>query len=50
MLSVVDEYKRECLALEVDKSFASGRVTRVLDRSRRSADCGKRFAATTGRS
>jgi len=31
MLSVVDAYTRECLALEVDTSFASPRVTRVLD-------------------
>jgi transposase InsO family protein len=32
VLSVVDAYTRECLALEVDTSFASQRVTRVLDR------------------
>ena len=31
LLSVVDAYTRECLALEVDTSFASRRVTRVLD-------------------
>ena len=31
VLSVVDAYTRECLALEVDKSFGSRRVTRVLD-------------------
>ena len=31
MLSVVDPYTRECLALEVDTSFASRRVTRVLE-------------------
>jgi len=30
-LSVVDVYTRECLALEVDTSFASRRVTRVLE-------------------
>jgi len=30
VLSVVDVYTRECLALEVDTSFASRRVTRVL--------------------
>ena len=29
--SVVDAYTRECSALEVDTSFASRRVTRVLD-------------------
>ena len=31
VLSVVDAYTRECLAMEVDTSFASRRVTRVLD-------------------
>jgi putative transposase len=31
VLSVVDAYTRECLSLEVDTSFASRRVTRVLD-------------------
>jgi putative transposase len=31
VLSVVDNFTRECLALEVDTSFASQRVTRVLD-------------------
>jgi putative transposase len=31
VLSVVDSYTRECLALEVDSSFASRRVTRVLE-------------------
>jgi transposase InsO family protein len=29
VLSVVDAYTRECLALEVDAGFASRRVTRV---------------------
>jgi putative transposase len=32
VLSVVDVYTRECLALEVDTSFASRRVTRELER------------------
>lgn len=32
VLSIEDGYTRECLALEVDTSFASRRVTRVLDR------------------
>src|SRR5258708_27549210 len=32
MLSVVDAYTRECLALEADTSLGSGRVTRVLER------------------
>jgi putative transposase len=31
VLSVVDAYTRECLALEVETSFAGPRVTRVLD-------------------
>jgi putative transposase len=31
ILSVIDTFTRECLALEVDTSFASRRVTRVLD-------------------
>lgn len=30
-LNIADAYTRECLALEVDTSFASRRVTRVLD-------------------
>ena len=32
VLSVLDAYTRECLALEVDTSFPSGRVIRVLER------------------
>lgn len=32
ILSVVDAYTRECLAVEADTSLGSGRVTRVLDR------------------
>jgi putative transposase len=31
VLSVVDNFTRECLALEVDSCFSSQRVTRVLD-------------------
>jgi len=31
ILSIVDNFTRECLALETDTSFASLRVTRVLD-------------------
>lgn len=31
VLSIVDNFTRECLALEVDTSFASQRVTRILD-------------------
>jgi transposase InsO family protein len=33
VLSVVDNFTRECLALEVDTSFASQRVTRILGSS-----------------
>jgi putative transposase len=32
ILSVVDTYTRECLALEADTCLGSGRVTRVLER------------------
>lgn len=31
VLSVVDSFTRECLALEVDTSMGSQRLTRVLD-------------------
>ncbi len=33
ILSIVDAYTRECLALEVETSFASRRVTRTLDQA-----------------
>jgi putative transposase len=33
ILSVVDAYTRECVALEADFSLGSGRVTRVLERA-----------------
>jgi putative transposase len=32
ILSVIDAYTRECLALEANNSLGSGRVTRVLER------------------
>lgn len=32
LLNIADAYTRECVALEVDTSFASRRVTRVLDK------------------
>lgn len=32
ILSVVNAYKRECLALQADTSLGGGRVTRVLKR------------------
>ena len=49
VLSVVDTFTRECLALEVDTGFASRRVTRVLDEiiARRGRPLA--FAATTAR-
>ncbi len=50
VLSVVDAYIRECLALEVDTSFASRRVTRVLDGIVAERGQPWRSAATTGRS
>ncbi len=33
ILSVVNAYTRECVALEADYSLGSGRVTRVLERA-----------------
>jgi putative transposase len=50
VLSVVDAYTRECLALEVDTSFASRRVTGCWTRSWPSGATRKRYAATTARS
>ncbi len=38
VLSVVDAFTRQCLALEVDTSFASRRVTRVLDETSNTAE------------
>ncbi len=32
ILSVVDAYTRECLALDADSNLGSGRMTRVLER------------------
>jgi len=48
VLSVVDAYTRECLALEVDTSFASRRVTRVQEAI--IAERRRRFAVTMVRS
>jgi putative transposase len=50
VLSVVDVFTRECLALEVDTSFASQPVTRVLEEIVCNGDNLYRFAATMGRS
>jgi putative transposase len=47
VLNVVDAYTRECLALEVDTSLASRRVTRCWSRLWPSAGSPWRFAATT---
>jgi transposase InsO family protein len=33
VLSVVDAFSRQCVALEADTSFASRRVTRVLEKA-----------------
>jgi putative transposase len=48
VLSVVDAYTRECLALEVDTSFASRRVTRVLEAIIANVAIPRGFAAITG--
>ena len=45
-LRVVDAFTRECLALEVDTSFASRRVIRVLMKSSNTVEDRGRFAAT----
>jgi putative transposase len=50
ILSVVDAYTRECLALEADTSLGSGRVTRVLERLIGSVAGRRTCARTTGRS
>ena len=50
VLSVMDACTRECLALEVDTSFASRRVTRVFDAIIAERGQPRRSAATMGRS
>ena len=50
ILSVVDVYTRECLALEADTSLGSGRVTRVLERLIEERGRPRVCARTTGRS
>ena len=47
VLSVVDAFTRECLALEVDTSFASRRVTRCWKRTWWDEASRNRFAVTT---
>src|SRR5437773_9883072 len=49
VLSVVDAYTRECLALEVDTSVARRRVTRVLETIVVERDNRRRFAVTMDR-
>ena len=49
LLNVADAFTRECVALEVDTSFASRRVTRVLDRVITERGTPRGFAATTDR-
>jgi len=50
ILSVVDAFTRECLALEPDVSLGSGRVTRCSMKSSPSMAAPRVFAQTTGRS
>jgi putative transposase len=49
VLNVVDAYTRECLALEVDTSFASRRVNRALEAIIAERGTLRAFVATTGR-
>jgi putative transposase len=48
VLSVVDAFSRQCVALEADTSFASRRVTRVLDRAMREYGWPKRIRCDNG--
>ena len=48
ILSVVDAYTRECLALEADTSLGSGRVTRVLERLIGKRGCPENVRADNG--
>src|SRR5438105_12647256 len=50
ILSVVDVFTRECLALETDTSLGSVRVIRVLDQIITNAERRNVFVPTTGRS
>src|SRR4051812_12948329 len=49
VLSAEDAYARECLALEVDTSFANRRITRVLRRRSQRMGGRRRFPAKTER-
>ena len=48
ILSVVDTYTRECVALEADTSFASRRVTRVLEQAVRQKGWPQRIKCDNG--
>ena len=48
VLSVVDTFTRECVALEADTSFASRRVTRVLEQSLRERGWPQRLKCDNG--
>jgi putative transposase len=50
VLTIVDSFTRECLAIEVDSCLSSQRVTRVLEWIIHSAGCRSDCAATTARS
>ena len=50
VLSVVDAFTRECVALQVDTSFASRRVTRVLDKAMSERGWPRRIGVTTAQS
>ena len=49
MLTMVDDYTRECPAVEVDTSLGGLRVRRVLDRVAASEVCRKRLFWIMGR-
>lgn len=48
VLSVLDAYTRQCLALEADTSFASRRVTRVLEKAMREYGWPRRIRCDNG--
>jgi putative transposase len=49
-LNIVDDFTRECVAIEVDRSLPGLRVARVLDRCTPRSVCRERSSSTTGRS
>ena len=42
-LNIVDDFTRECLAIEVDTALSGERVTRVLDRAARDERASQRL-------